>query len=207
MLNVPNAKIVLYMHGSTGSRAKSHRLQLYRMLREHGYHVIAFDYRGYGDSFPTTIALNEPGVVHDAIAMYNYIISITKNPVYIWSHSLGTGISCHLLAAIKKLEFFGPRALVLESPFNNMHDEVSQHPFTLPFRYLPWFQYSIVAGIENYSRFESDKHIAEFPQPILILHAEDDFVIPFRLGYDVNSKRFSFIQLNLLNFFIIFSCI
>jgi len=37
----------------------------------------------------------------------------------------------------------------------------------------------------NQIRFESDKHVAEFHQPILILHAEDDLVVPFKLGYKV----------------------
>lgn len=35
----------------------------------------------------------------------------------------------------------------------------------------------------NSLRFESDKHISEFRQPILIVHAEDDYVVPFQLGY------------------------
>lgn len=40
----------------------------------------------------------------------------------------------------------------------------------------------------NELRFESDQHIAEFRQPVLILHAEDDHVVPFNLGYKVSSK-------------------
>lgn len=35
----------------------------------------------------------------------------------------------------------------------------------------------------NKLRFESDKHIGEFRQPVMILHAEDDYVVPFELGY------------------------
>lgn len=35
----------------------------------------------------------------------------------------------------------------------------------------------------NSLRFESDQHINEFHQPVMILHAEDDYVIPFQLGY------------------------
>lgn len=36
---------------------------------------------------------------------------------------------------------------------------------------------------DNKLRFESDQHIAEFRQPVLIMHAEDDNVVPFHLGY------------------------
>lgn len=35
----------------------------------------------------------------------------------------------------------------------------------------------------NSLRFESDQHISEFRQPVMILHAEDDYVVPFQLGY------------------------
>lgn len=37
----------------------------------------------------------------------------------------------------------------------------------------------------NSLRFESDQHISEFRQPIMILHAEDDYVVPFQLGYQL----------------------
>lgn len=38
---------------------------------------------------------------------------------------------------------------------------------------------------ENELRFESDQHIAEFRQPVCIVHAEDDVVVPFKLGYQL----------------------
>lgn len=154
------------------------------MLREQGYHIIAFDYRGYGDSKPNSPT--ESGLVRDAIAVYKYIINVTKNPVFAWGHSLGTGVGCHTLSALKKLNIFGPRALVLESPFNNIREEVRQHPFSRFFRHLPWFNYTIVDPMyENNLRFESDNHIATFPQPIMILHAEDDIVVPYKLGHQL----------------------
>lgn len=87
MLHVAGAKIVFYMHGNSGSRAASHRIELYQVLREQGYHVIAFDYRGYGDSLPPSPT--ETGLVNDAIAVYKYITSVTKNPIAAWGHSLG----------------------------------------------------------------------------------------------------------------------
>lgn len=56
------------------------------------------------------------------------------------------------------------------------------------YRHLPWFDYTISSPMyANELRFESDQHIAEFRQPVLILHAEDDHVVPFNLGYKVSS--------------------
>lgn len=184
MLRTSASSIVLYLHGNTGSRGAAHRIELYKMLRDLGHHVIALDYRSYGDSSP--VSPTERGVVSDAIAVYNYITSVSKNPVFLWGHSLGTGVSTHMLAKLQKMNIFGPRLLVLESPFNNIREEVRAHPFARLFKRLPWFNYTVADPMhDNELRFESDKHISEFRQPVLILHAEDDLVVPFKLGYKV----------------------
>lgn len=185
MLHTAGSKVVLYLHGNSGSRSASHRIELYNLLRELGYHVIAFDYRGYGDS--SEVVLSEEGLVKDAVAVYKYITGLTKCPIFAWGHSLGTGVVTHTMAALERQHLFGPRALVLESPFNNIRDEVREHPFSKLFRSLPWFNYTIVDPMyENGLRFESDKHIGAFPQPVMILHAEDDLVVPFKLGHKVS---------------------
>lgn len=154
--------IILYLHGNSNSRGSysklaertehldlllycplgaSHRIELYQVLRELGYHVLALDYRSYGDS--TKVSPSELGVVRDAIAVYNYITSFTKNPVFLWGHSLGTGIATHMLSMLAKNNVPGPRALVLESPFNNINEEIRAHPMSKLFRNLPWFEYTI----------------------------------------------------------------
>lgn len=38
---------------------------------------------------------------------------------------------------------------------------------------------------ENNLKFESDRHILNIDCPILILHAEDDRVVPYKLGRKV----------------------
>lgn len=184
MLQLDGSRIVFYCHGNSGSRAASHRIELYKVLRNMGYHVIAFDYRSYGDS--STIPPSESGLVRDAIAVYKYITNITQNPIVAWGHSLGTGVSTHTLATLEREQIPGPKLLILESPFNNIREEVSEHPFAKLFRNLPWFNYTIVDPMfHNNLRFESDKHICSFPQPVTILHAEDDLVVPYKLGYKV----------------------
>lgn len=181
-LKATSNDIVLYLHGNTASRGASHRVELYKMLRSLNYHVITLDYRGYGDS--ANISPTERGVVYDALAVYQYITSISKNPVYLWGHSLGTGVATHLLSLLTDMSLPGPKALVLESPFNNIREEICAHPFSKLYRHLPWFDFMISSPMyANQLRFESDNHISEFRQPVLILHAEDDAVVPFKLGY------------------------
>lgn len=38
--------ILLYLHGNSGSRAGSHRIELYKILQSLNYHVVTLDYRG-----------------------------------------------------------------------------------------------------------------------------------------------------------------
>ncbi|XP_053962955.1 lysophosphatidylserine lipase ABHD12 isoform X2 [Anastrepha ludens] len=182
MLKLPGT-IVLYLHGNTASRGSGHRVEMYQVLRKLGYHVLSLDYRGYGDSDP--VSPTEEGIVRDGLAVYEYIRNMTTNPIFIWGHSLGTGVACHLCAELSlNFKMKLPRGVVLEAPFTNIRDEIRLHPFARPFKDLPWFDLTISRPMySNSLRFESDRHIAEFRQPVMILHAEDDYVVPFELGY------------------------
>ncbi|XP_066964156.1 lysophosphatidylserine lipase ABHD12-like isoform X1 [Macrobrachium rosenbergii] len=173
--------VILYLHGNTASRAVAHRIELYNVLRKMDYHVVAFDYRGYADSTP--IPPNETGVVHDAKVVYRYVKErIGSSPFIVWGHSLGTGVSTHAVGDLC-LEGDHPSAVVLESPFNNIKDEIKFHPLSSVFRKMPKFEWLFLeplaaSGID----FRSDDHIVHINAPVLILHAEDDLVVPFALG-------------------------
>lgn len=178
-LNTGNT-VFLYLHGNTGTRGSYHRVQLYKLLSKLDFHVITIDYRGYGDSSgdPT-----EDGVVRDAYFTYKWIKErIGETKLFLWGHSLGTGISTKLA---KKLceEDDHPSGIVLESPFNNIKEAAFYHPFSMPFRFLPWFESIFVEGIgEQGVYFSSDENILSVTPNIMILHAKDDLVVPFHLG-------------------------
>ncbi|KAK2580674.1 hypothetical protein KPH14_007776 [Odynerus spinipes] len=181
-LNKSNKPVFLYMHGNSGNRASSHRLELYKLFQSLDYHVVCFDYRSYGDSDGAD--LSEKGIVNDAKYVIEWVLAKVNGtaPVFVWGHSLGTGVSTHALALLAG-EGTIPTGLILESPFNNIVDELSEHPFAQIFKHLPWFHWLIIEPFyHNNLRFESDKHIKEVACPVMILHAEDDNVVPFFLG-------------------------
>ena len=69
------------------------------------------------------------GVVQDALKVFDYVkehVGNSETRVIVYGHSLGTAVSCE---AVNRLCVEGnpPDALVLESPFNNIHDEVQSH--------------------------------------------------------------------------------
>uniref|UniRef100_A0A672R0U7 Lysophosphatidylserine lipase ABHD12 n=1 Tax=Sinocyclocheilus grahami TaxID=75366 RepID=A0A672R0U7_SINGR len=181
--------VILYLHGNAGTRGGDHRVQLYKVLSSLGYHVVTFDYRGWGDSEGSP---SEKGMTSDALFLYQWIKQrIGQKPLYIWGHSLGTGVATNL---VRRLCDRGtpPDALILESPFTNIREEAKSHPFSMVYRYLPGFDWFFLDSITaNDIRFASDENVNHISCPVLILHAEDDTVVPFQLGkklYDLAAQ-------------------
>ncbi|MEQ2232572.1 Monoacylglycerol lipase abhd12 [Ilyodon furcidens] len=173
--------VILYLHGNAGTRGGDHRVQLYKVLSSLGYHVVTFDYRGWGDSDGSP---SERGMTSDALFIYDWLKQRMEKslPLYIWGHSLGTGVATNL---VRRLCDRGspPDALILESPFTNIREEAKSHPFSMVYRYLPGFDWFFLDAISaNNIRFASDENINHISCPVLILHAEDDSVVPFHLG-------------------------
>eukprot|EP00066_Takifugu_rubripes_P009326 XP_003976169.2 PREDICTED: monoacylglycerol lipase ABHD12 [Takifugu rubripes] len=173
--------VILYLHGNAGTRGGDHRVQLYKVLSLLGHHVVTFDYQGWGDSDG---APSEGGMTSDALFMYDWLKHQLddKTSLYIWGHSLGTGVATNL---VRRLCDRGspPDALILESPFTNIREEARSHPFSTVYRYLPGFDWFFLDAITaNNIRFASDENVNHISCPLLILHAEDDNVVPFHLG-------------------------
>ena len=199
--------VVLYVHGNGGNRAGDHRQRLYRRLAyDHDYHIITFDYRGYGDS-----TYEQPSVdtlTSDTRFMFDWLLkqkNISKERLIVWGHSLGTAVAVRMVASLP--EHTRPSRLVLEAPFDSMANAIANHPFSTPFRMIPYFEYFFVDPIEQSKElnFDSAKSIGNIQTtPIIILHAEDDGILPFKLGqnlYEVAAKKLGkqkvkFIQIN-----------
>ncbi|XP_049882286.1 lysophosphatidylserine lipase ABHD12-like [Pectinophora gossypiella] len=193
--------IMIYCHGNSNSRGATHRIELYKFFQQMDFHTIAFDYRGYGDS--TNLNPTEDGVVEDSLIVYEWVHNTiskedrrveNKPAVCVWGHSLGTGISSHLLGNLDSLcssvlerdtPLPLPRVLILEAPFNNLADEVAHHPLSKLVTWLPYYESTFVSAFHTdpHLRFKSDVHLTQQPHlPVLILHAKDDVIVPFRVG-------------------------
>lgn len=181
-LGMEKYPVILYAHGNSFDRTIDHRCQLYNVLTAMDCQVIAFDYRGYGDSegSPT-----EEGIVNDTRIVFEYLRPrVADNLLFVWGHSMGTGVATKLVKDLSD-EGRAPHGLILESPFNNLHDAIMNHPFSLLLRWMPDFVFNtfILNPLRSVGLImDSDKRIADIVCPILILHAEDDHVIPVKLG-------------------------
>ncbi|KAJ1104206.1 hypothetical protein NDU88_001618 [Pleurodeles waltl] len=171
---------VIYLHGNAGTRAAGHRIQLMKVLSASGFHVLALDYRGYGDS---TGEPSEEGLTFDAMHLYEWVKARKKiSPVCIWGHSLGTGVATNVA---RLLEGKGrpADAVILESPFTNIRDAVAHNLFAKLYRFFPGFEYFILeTPALNNITFRNDENVKILSSPLLILHAEDDHIVPVELG-------------------------
>lgn len=175
------APVILYLHGNTGTRALYHRVEIYKYLaKEKGYHVVTFDYRGYGNS---QCHPSERGMMEDALLVWNWVRKHAPNSkIYIWGHSLGSAAATYVT---KELCDSGsqPSGLILDAPFTDVIDAAANHPITLP--YWPWpvfplFRYYVLETFEE--RFESAERLKHITCPVLILHGRNDIIIPFHIG-------------------------
>lgn len=173
--------VIIYLHGNAGTRATEYRVKLYKIFTANNFHVITFDYRSYADS--SSHIADEAGVVKDSKAVFNWVYRrANKDKIFVWGHSLGSGIAAHMLAELAA-EGKTCAGVILEAPFNNLSDEIREYPMSQLFRPLPWFDFCFIYPVyENNLRFESDKNLRNVTAPILILHAEDDHIVPYKLG-------------------------
>uniref|UniRef100_A0A4X1V6C1 Abhydrolase domain containing 12, lysophospholipase n=3 Tax=Sus scrofa TaxID=9823 RepID=A0A4X1V6C1_PIG len=134
----------------------------------------------WGDSVGTP---SERGMTYDALHVFDWIKARSgDNPVYIWGHSLGTGVATNLVRRLCERET-PPDALILESPFTNIREEAKSHPFSVIYRYFPGFDWFFLDPITSSGiQFANDENVKHISCSLLILHAEDDPVVPFQLG-------------------------
>lgn len=183
--------IVFYVHGNGGNRGVAHRINLYNKLaNEFDAHIITFDYRGYGDS--SQVEPSRDGITLDANYVYNWLLlqpGVSLDRITVWGHSLGTAVATRFVAQLpddKK-----PHGLILEAPFDSIGNAVKNHPFSMPFRVLPYFEYFFIDPITQSTEFNFDSadSIAHLKSTrVLIAHAEDDGIIPYTLGHNLYKR-------------------
>jgi fermentation-respiration switch protein FrsA (DUF1100 family) len=152
--------VVIYFHGN-GEVIPS-RAARYRQITSDGTGLVVLSYRGYMGS---TGRPTEDGVLRDAEAAYLFTTSrYPSSPVVLWGHSLGSGVAValaarHLVAKV-----------ILEAPYSSTVDVAALRFPIVPVRWLMLDQ------------FRSDLRIDAVRVPLLIMHGDQDWVIPIFLG-------------------------
>lgn len=161
---------ILFSHGNAEDIVGSSFF--FKDLRDSGFNVLAYDYRGYGTSDGKA---SERNSYEDAETAYNYLtndLKIAPEKIIVFGRSLGGAVAVDL-AARKKCA-----ALIAESTF------LSAFRVMTRYKIFPFDEFDNLAKIKNVNR------------PVLFIHGERDEIIPFRHGEklfaEANEPKFLF---------------
>ena len=150
---------MLWFHGNEGNIG--HRVTEMALLHRYlGTNLLIFDYRGYGKSPGTP---SDTGTYLDARAALRHLLerpNVDPGRIIYFGHSLGTAVAVELATAIP------PLGLILVSPFASVHDMAR-----IAFPLLP-------SGWLLNNKYNSHARITTIHRPLLILHGEQDELVP-----------------------------
>ena len=153
---------VLFFHGNGGNLSiwQDFLMNLYH----HSLTVFTLDYRGYGKS---TGSPTEEGLYKDAEALLRRFWTKIHRPdlkVIYWGQSLGGSVAAFATTVTK------PDGVILESSFPNKYSLLNHHPVLKVLGFLSEFKFPTAEFLDGISR------------PVLVLHGEQDKVVPSQTG-------------------------
>jgi fermentation-respiration switch protein FrsA (DUF1100 family) len=155
---------LLICHGNAGNLSEAGRPAHYAGLRALGLNLLAFDYRGYGESGG---APTEAGLYRDAEAAYRYLrdtLAVPPDRIVLFGHSLGSTVAVELATRVPV------GGIILEGALTSVTARAQEvYPY-VPVRWIAR------------SRFASLEKIGRVPAPKLFLHARWDDVVPIAHG-------------------------
>jgi fermentation-respiration switch protein FrsA (DUF1100 family) len=152
---------VLYFHGNAGNL--TNRAERVRKYTARGFGIFMPSYRGYSGS---TGAPTERANVADAKLAYEALRKdgIASEDIVLYGESLGSGVAVQV-AAEKPVG-----GIVLDAPYTSIVDvAAAAYPF-LPVR--PFM----------FDRYDTMRHLGGVNAPLLVVHGEEDEVIPVDMG-------------------------
>jgi fermentation-respiration switch protein FrsA (DUF1100 family) len=152
--------LVIYFQGNAGGLAA--RVGRFTGLTADGTGLLALCYRGYGGSSGTP---SEDGLIRDAEAAYGFAREcIPARRIVLFGESLGTAVAVALAAG------HDVAAVIVDAPFTSAAEVgAAAYPFA-PVRWL------------MKDKFRSDERIGRVSAPLLVMHGEQDRIVPIRFS-------------------------
>lgn len=152
----PKMPTILWSHGNA-QNLKSLKPAL-ESFHIKGFGVISYDYPGYGESSgePT-----EKGCYEAIRKTYHYLVNdqgVPPEKIILVGQSVGSGPTCWLASQEEH------HSVVLISPFLSAYQAVTRIPIFLG------------------DRFPNYHHLKKVDSPLLLIHGEEDRVVPFSNG-------------------------
>ncbi len=155
------APVIVWFHGNGGHIGQ--RAGRARFFIDAGYGVLLAGYRynarAGGDP-------SEEGLLADGRAAVEFVRSrgVRTDRIILYGESLGTGVATAMATEYRAA------GLVLDMPYSSVTDLASERYWFLPVRLL------------LLDTFDSESRMAQVRSPVLVIHGENDRVIPVAFG-------------------------
>lgn len=136
---------------------------VFRFFKPATYGLLALDYRGYGENAGQA---TESAIERDGEAAMEFIRSrqeIDPERITVYGRSIGSTVAMHLATK------YPVAGVILDSPMSSAQDVASEHYWFFP-RFL------VKLELDNLGR------AARLGSPLLVIHGEDDRIIPPWMG-------------------------
>lgn len=157
---------VVYCHGNAANLTLHTRNVAW--LPRLGYAVLVFDYRGYGRSKGK---VTRAGTVEDAVAAVDFALDRDPKRTVVFGHSLGGAVAITATARRKAV-----RAVIAESTFPSYRRIAGASAPPL----APFVGLFVANGSDPVDVLDQLP-----PRPLLVIHGEEDDIVPVHLGREL----------------------
>lgn len=162
---LPFKPLILMFHGNSSNISDC--MEYIRHFHASGFSVCIFDYRGYGVS--SGESFGEDDLYEDARNVLSFLErrGWRSNSIIYYGQSMGAAVALQM--ALEQ----PPAGVVLESPFTSFHEIALFHS-------PAW--YGLLGRFIIDIPFENDAKVALLDAPLLIIHGEEDEVVPVEMS-------------------------
>jgi len=159
----PDHPTIAYFHGNAGHIGDRAEKTADYLDQGYGLLLVSWRYNAGAGGKPSEPALLEDG--RAAIAFLEEQNNIRSDRIVLYGESLGSGVAVQMAAS------HPVGAVVLEAPYTSVAEVAQSHYWYVPARWLVR------------DSFDSMAYIKEINAPLLVVHGEQDRVIPMRFGH------------------------
>jgi fermentation-respiration switch protein FrsA (DUF1100 family) len=173
--NLKDYKTLIYFHGNAGTL--ENRIHKLNHFQDMNINFLIIAWRGFSGNQGKP---SEEGLYIDGESAIDWVIEkgVDEKNIILYGESLGTGVAAHLA---QNKNYAG---IILETPFTSMIDAAKT--------FYPYIPVNLLLK----DKFENYKKVKNINIPILVMHGEEDQIVPFSMGkkiYEIaNEPKFSY---------------
>lgn len=150
--------VFLYFHGNAFQLA--YYTEPLEPLIEQGYGVLMMEYRNFGNTKGKTL---QQDIFSDAAGAFDWLKAQGYPEIIVYGYSYGAAVASGL-TSLRPVD-----KLILTAPFSSLHKLVKEKPVPL-------------AGWLLTDHYPSEEYLAQYHNPLLIIHGTKDRLIPYHHG-------------------------